>query len=1007
MYRIGVDVGGTNTDAAILDVTAYDTPSRGVLASVKTSTTPNITTGVQDSIDQVIAKSGVQKNDVLSVTIGTTHFVNAVVEADARRLTKVAVVRLCGPFTKQIPPFSDFPADLKDIVNGGTYYVDGGLEIDCREIVPVDPMQVRETLAKIVSTGITTICLVGVFSPLDHAGLHEERCKNIMLEANPAVTIVCSHNIGTIGLLERENATILNASILAVARKTFRSFSKAMLNLGLRCPLYITQNDGTLTDVATASETPVKTFASGPTNSMIGAAFLAGLDKSRTANLETEDELSGKQILVVDVGGTTTDVCALLPSGFPRQAPNFVEVGGVRTAFSMPEVCSLGLGGGSRVHQDEKTGDVTVGPNSVGHFLTSQALVFGGDVMTSTDIVVASKKQILGDPKLASHILPEILTAARRRIKKMLEGVIDDMKVSSAPVTVLLVGGGSIIHMDDLENVAEVIRPPHHDGANAVGAAIAKVAGEIDVIEILHESDEKAAIARLSQAAIDAAVQRGALRESVKIVRIEKLPLAYVTDRSTRIIITAVGSLAPPNPSTSLNPLLAAVDSMAELDAEDETEAPKEAKSSTPSGSPVKPSLDIDIPTYRPTVRRHVWYLSEVDIEFIACGTGVLGTGGGGTSYYAMLHALDVLRRTGQGKMRVISLKALQDDDRVGFGSYYGAPSAMNEKISSGTEIQTAIDTLDRVLGNKGFNALLADEIGGGNGLAAFPVGSHYDRPVIDGDAMGRAYPTMEHSTLYIYGQPIVPCAIADGKGNVSVVMSAESNARVETMLRTTSIDLGLTTAVVACPLPGSAVKQLAIPNTVSQAWYLGRAIHMARKAKTSIMKAIFDVNPGKLLFSGKIVDLSRGIAGGYTIGKVLLSPLLADEKDEDSVASQSSATTATATDSFSHISIVFQNEYLYARRADAEGIEGEILCTVPDLISILDQDGEAVGSQDLKYGLKVHVIGMPAHPLWTSKQKALDVGGPKYFGLDMEWTSVGEYTIPRSVIDDFNSEEI
>lgn len=77
-------------------------------------------------------------------------------------------------------------------------------------------------------------------------------------------------------------------------------------------------------------------------------------------------------------------------------------------------------------------------------------------------------------------------------------------------------------------------------------------------------------------------------------------------------------------------------------------------------------------------------------------------------------------------------------------------------------------------------------------------------------------------------------------------VQAAESNLRVEKMLRTTSIELGLTTAVAACPLPGSAIKGLAIPNTVSQAWYLGRAIYMARKAKTSIVKAIvgsFDIS--------------------------------------------------------------------------------------------------------------------------------------------------------------------
>jgi N-methylhydantoinase A/oxoprolinase/acetone carboxylase beta subunit len=110
LYRIGVDVGGTNMDAAILDVCAFDTPSCGVLASHKASTTKDITSGIESAIRAVLQDSQVDQSRVLSVTIGTTHFINALVEADARRLDRVSVVRLCGPFTRRIPPFSDFPS---------------------------------------------------------------------------------------------------------------------------------------------------------------------------------------------------------------------------------------------------------------------------------------------------------------------------------------------------------------------------------------------------------------------------------------------------------------------------------------------------------------------------------------------------------------------------------------------------------------------------------------------------------------------------------------------------------------------------------------------------------------------------------------------------------------------------------------------------------------------------------------------------------------------------------
>ena len=189
--------------------------------------------------------------------------------------------------------------------------------------------------------------------------------------------------------------------------------------------------------------------------------------------------------------------------------------------------------------------------------------------------------------------------------------------------------------------------------------------------------------------------------------------------------------------------------------------------------------------------------------------------------------------------MRVISPQSLKDDELVCFGSWYGAPSVSGERLPAGTEIPTAIDALNKLLGIRDFNALLADEIGAGNGLATFPTSVHYDKPTVDGDMMGRAYPSMEHGTPYVYGHPIAPCAMADEKGNVSVIMSAESNARLEKILRANCIELGLKTSIVAKPLTGKVIKEFVVLNTISQSWYLGRAIHRARKAKTSFVNAI------------------------------------------------------------------------------------------------------------------------------------------------------------------------
>ncbi|KAI1627488.1 hypothetical protein EDD37DRAFT_263103 [Exophiala viscosa] len=994
MYRVGVDVGGTNTDAAILDINAVDTASRGVLATCKTSTTTHVTQGIKTAVETVLLQSKVDRSKVLNVAIGTTHFVNAVVENDARRLSRVAVIRLCGPYTRKIPPFSDFPYALRNIIEGPHFFLDGGLEIDGREIASLNTEQIKQTALTIVEAGIRYVAVVGVFSALDHEGIHEERCKALLQQFQPDLSIVCSHSIGGPGLLPRENATILNASILAFARKTIHGFRLAMTKLDLACPLYLTQNDGTLTDAAVAAELPIKTFASGPTNSLMGAAFLQSLDHG-------DKTLADRQVVVVDIGGTTTDLCALLPSGFPRQAPNFIEVGGVRTAFSMPEVLSIGLGGGSRVRQLEEN-KVSVGPDSVAHRLTTDAMVFGGTVMTSTDIVVASGSASVGRDDHVKDIPEPLIAGAKADIKRQLEQAIDSMKVSSAPVTVLLVGGGSIIITEDLNGVEECLRPPHHDSANAVGAAIAKVAGEIDVIEVLAGRDENEVVENAKKAAINAAIANGADEKTVQIVEIKKIPLQYVTNKATRLVMKAVGNLRIEQEASLClhrdSVTNGTVDDTEDYEAGEETT--KAEVTTCKQGSLAKPTLGVDLTSYRPQVENGIWYISPIDVEFIASGTGILGTGGGGSSYLMALYTLETLREHGAGKIRIIRPDSLNDTDICVGGAGYGAPSVSDERIGNGTDVFTAIDAINTIMNIKDFQGLLVLEIGGGNGLVAMPSSARYDRPVVDCDLMGRAYPTLEHGTPFVYGKPILPVATADCKGNASVVVTAESNKRTEALIRNTCIELGNSTGTAGRPLDGETVKKYTVPNTISQAWYLGRAVHLARQTKVDFIEAISSITPVKSLYTGKIIDVTRDVSKGYTVGRCVLAPLRVDEAVDHN--------TSTTASEKRYLVIPFQNEYLSASYVDDETAEGEedVICTVPDLISILGQDGEALGSPELRYGLKVRVIGMPAHPLWTGTPEGLRVGGPEFFGLPTEWKSIGEYRRPRSVIEEFDSSE-
>ena len=264
--RIGVDVGGTNTDAVLMDGTR-------VVSSTKTPTTANVSEGIAKALRTVIADSGIDTAAIDGVMIGTTHFTNAVVER--RHLTPTACIRLGLPATVCLPPMVDWPDDLRDMVGGNSHLAHGGHEFDGREISAYQPDEVREIAAKIRDAGLNAIAISSVFSPVNAA--FEEQSADIVRELMPDANITLSSEIGRIGLLERENAAIMNSCLRQLAARTVDGFKAALDELQISAPFYISQNDGTLMNADFAKEYPVLTFASGPTNSMRGAAFLSGL----------------------------------------------------------------------------------------------------------------------------------------------------------------------------------------------------------------------------------------------------------------------------------------------------------------------------------------------------------------------------------------------------------------------------------------------------------------------------------------------------------------------------------------------------------------------------------------------------------------------------------------------------------------------------------------------------------------------------------------------------------
>ncbi|MBL8701749.1 MAG: hydantoinase/oxoprolinase family protein [Alphaproteobacteria bacterium] len=509
MRRIGIDVGGTNTDAVLIDAGA-------VRRAVKAPTSEDVTTGILEALAKLRAEPAGQ-GDVDAVMIGTTHFINAVVQR--RHLTRVAAVRIGWPMSATLPPFCDWPEDVAAIARGGVWQIEGGHEYDGRVIMPLDEAALGRAAREIRQAGLRAVAISSVFAPIDPA--HELRAAEILRAELGETPITCSHELGRIGLLERENAALLNAALADLARETIAAFARAIRDSGIAAPLFITQNDGTVAEAATAQRFPVYSFASGATNSMRGAAYLSGM----------------LDAMVVDVGGTTTDV-GQIKAGFPRESNAVVRIGGVRTLFRMPDLLSIGLGGGSHVAGDPPK----VGPVSVGYRLIRDALIFGGKQLTTSDIAVAAGVLDLGERSRVAGIDAAYARRVLDEAARMVEEAVDRMKTEAGDVPLIAVGGGAFLIPEKLPGVSRVVHVEHGDCANAVGAAIAQVSGEVD--QIFRDLTRADAIAAATRLAADRAVAAGAERGSLRTVETEDMPLSYLPGNSLRVRVRMVGDVA-------------------------------------------------------------------------------------------------------------------------------------------------------------------------------------------------------------------------------------------------------------------------------------------------------------------------------------------------------------------------------------------------------------------------------------------------------------------------------
>ena len=516
MYKLGIDVGGTNTDAVLID------EHLKVVSEVKYPTSGNIFEGIMGAVQKLLKQTQVDRSQIRQAMLGTTQCTNAIVER--KNLAKIGLLRIGAPATVGVPPMVDWPEDIRFICEKSAI-ISGGFEYDGKELAPLDEAAARDFFAQLKGA-VHSVAISCVFSTVraDHERRAAEICREVMGED---VHISISSEIGSMGLIERENATILNAALCQVAERFTEGFAYSLAQEGItNAEVYLSQNDGTLMTMEHARRYPILTIACGPTNSIRGASYLSRLQNA----------------VVIDVGGTTTDL-GVLSHGFPRESGVAVTIGGVRTNFRMPDVVSIGLGGGSIVRVADD-GSVTVGPDSVGYAITERALVFGGDTMTATDIAVRLGMASVGDPSIVADISQDVAERAMAVMRAMVEDAIDVMKVSSDPIDVVLVGGGAIVLPHELAGTAEVDAPEHAGCANAIGSAISKVSGAYEALVDYDVTPRDEALAAARAAAVEAAVEAGAVRDTVEIIDAEDVPLAYYPGHTNRVKVKAAGDLA-------------------------------------------------------------------------------------------------------------------------------------------------------------------------------------------------------------------------------------------------------------------------------------------------------------------------------------------------------------------------------------------------------------------------------------------------------------------------------
>jgi N-methylhydantoinase A/oxoprolinase/acetone carboxylase beta subunit len=333
-YLLGVDTGGTYTDAVVIDEAADR-----VMASAKSLTTrPDLALGVGRAIDAAIAEAGVAPSQIAMVSLSTTLATNALVEGQGGRVALVFI----GFDERELGR-----AGLMDALHGDPVIrLSGGHSHSGGELAPLNLDALEEALRGLPK-GITGFAVAASFATRNPA--HEVAAREVIRRVT-GKPVTCSHELSSaLGGPKRALTAVLNARLIGLIARLIQACEDHLRQIGVDARLMVVRGDGALVSAALAREKPIETILSGPAASIAGASWLTGESDA----------------LVSDIGGTTTDIC-LLRDGRPAIDPQGARVGPYRTMVEAVAMRTWGLGGDSEVHLTAGLeGGLRLGPKRV------------------------------------------------------------------------------------------------------------------------------------------------------------------------------------------------------------------------------------------------------------------------------------------------------------------------------------------------------------------------------------------------------------------------------------------------------------------------------------------------------------------------------------------------------------------------------------------------------------------------------------------------------------------